>query len=231
MGRSRLPQKAMLAVRPAQPAAYDCKQEEHPMTSIRSTLLLAAFLCVIPSAALAQEAYTNRTANVRAGPDQSYPAVAQLPPGVGLQVMGCIEGYSWCDVVFGGNRGWVYAGSISYPYENRRVPILAYGPTIGIPIITFSIGSYWDSYYRGRPWYRNRTYWINRSPPRFRPEARFERRSLPSREFNRGSNEPRRVESRPHVDRPVVRPDRSGSENRSGGRREGRQEGGRERRD
>ncbi|MEO8567413.1 MAG: hypothetical protein ABI541_13590 [Betaproteobacteria bacterium] len=30
------------------------------MTSIRSSLLLAAFVCAIPSVALAQEAYTNR---------------------------------------------------------------------------------------------------------------------------------------------------------------------------
>ena len=201
------------------------------MTSIRSSLLLAALVCAIPTAALAQEAYTNRTANVRAGPDQTYPVVAQLPPGVGLQVIGCIEGYSWCDVVFGDNRGWIYAGSLSYAYQSRRVPILAYGPTIGIPIITFSIGNYWDSYYRGRPWYRNRSYWINRSPPRFRPDARFERRAVPSREFHR-PNEPRRIEPRPPVERPAVRPDRSRSDNRpSGARREGRQEGGREHRD
>ena len=195
------------------------------MTSIRSSLLLAAFVCAIPAAALAQEAYTNRTANVRAGPDQTYPVVAQLPPGVALQVIGCIEGYRWCDVVFGDNRGWIYAGSLSYPYQSGRVPILAYGPTIGIPIITFSIGNYWDSYYRGRPWYRNRSYWINRSPPRFRPEPRFERRSVPSREFNRGPNEPRRVEPRAHIERPATRPDRSRSDNRREGREEGRERG------
>jgi uncharacterized protein YraI len=177
--------------------------------TIRSSLLAAAFVCAIPSVALAQEAYTNRTANVRAGPDQTYPVVAQLPPGVGLHVIGCIDGYRWCDVVFGGNRGWVYAGSLSYPYQSGRVPILGYGPVIGIPIITFSIGNYWDSYYRGRPWYRNRSYWVDRSPPRFRD--RYDRpRSLPSREFNRGSNEPRRVERGPQVDRPAMRPDRSG---------------------
>jgi len=190
------------------------------MTSIRSSLLLAAFLCAIPSVALAQEAYTNRTANVRAGPDQTYPVVAQLPPGVALQVMGCIDGYRWCDVVFGDNRGWVYAGSLSYPYQSGRVPILTYGPTIGIPIITFSIGNYWDSYYRGRPWYRNRSYWINRSPPRFRAEQRFDRRSVPAREFNRGPNEPRRVEPRPHVDRPAVRTNRSGENRPQAGRGE-----------
>jgi uncharacterized protein YraI len=200
------------------------------MTSIRSSLLLAAFLCAIPTAALAQEAYTNRTANVRAGPDQTYPVVAQLPPGVGMQVMGCIDGYRWCDVVFGDNRGWVYAGSLSYPYQNGRVPILGYGPTIGIPIITFSIGNYWDSYYRGRPWYRNRGYWVDRSPPRFRDRSyRPQVRSAPSREFNRGSNEPRRVDRGPQVNRPAMRPDRSGSDNRPSGGRGERQDSLRER--
>ncbi|MGH8712410.1 MAG: SH3 domain-containing protein, partial [Casimicrobiaceae bacterium] len=82
------------------------------MTRIRRRLLLAVFLVAIPAIALAQEAYTSRTSNVRAGPDRSYPVVATLPPGAGLQVMGCIEDYSWCDVVFADNRGWIYAGSL-----------------------------------------------------------------------------------------------------------------------
>ena len=197
------------------------------MTPIRSSFLLAAFLCSISTAALAQEAFTNRTANVRAGPDRSYPAVAQLPPGVAVQVMGCIDDYRWCDVVFGASRGWIYAGSLAYPYQSGRVPILGYGAIIGLPIITFSIGNYWDSYYRGRPWYRNRSYWVNRPPPRhYRPPQRFDRPqvrpALPQR-FDRGSNEPRRGDRGPIVNRPQVRPDRSGNRPSGGGREGSRQ--------
>jgi uncharacterized protein YraI len=198
------------------------------MTSIRSSLLLAAFLCSIPAAALAQEAYTNRTANVRAGPDPTYPVVAQLPPAAGLQVMGCIDDYSWCDVVFGDNRGWVYAGSLSYPYQNGRVPILGYGAVIGLPIITFSLGSYWDSYYRGRPWYRNRSYWVSRPPP---PHFRPPQRPQPRPGFNRGP-EPRRVDRGPAVVTRPARPERPAlraPDNRpSGGAREGARQSGRE---
>ena len=196
------------------------------MTNIRSSLMLAAFVCSLPAAALAQEAYTNRTANVRAGPDRSYPVVAQLPPGAGLQVMGCIDDYSWCDVVFGDNRGWVYAGSLVYPYQSGRVPILGYGAVIGLPIITFSIGSYWDRYYRGRPWYRNRSYWVNRPPPRhYRPPQRFDR-PVGRPVDRRGTERRDRVDRAPAVNRPQGRPD-----NRpSGGRREssGPRQGGRE---
>lgn len=200
------------------------------MTPIRSSLLLAAFLCSIPAAALAQEAYTNRAANVRAGPDRTYPVVGQLPPGAGLQVMGCIDDYSWCDVVFGDNRGWVYAGSLSYPYQSGRVPILGYGAVIGLPIITFSLGNYWDSYYRGRPWYRNRSYWMSRPPPpHFRPQQRPQLR--PGPQFNRG-REPRRVDRGPAVVTRPARPERPAlraPDNRpSGGAREGSRQGGRE---
>jgi len=176
---------------------------------LRSTLArwVGALLFALPLAALAQDAYTARTASVRAGPDRSYPLVMQVPPGVPMQVFGCLEGYAWCDVQYGDVRGWVWSGNLSYPYQSNRVPLLQYGAAIGLPIITFSIGSYWDRYYRGRPWYANRSYWVNRAPPRsrgpeprpynagrpeYRPrvEARGERRdaSAPRADYRRGEN-------------------------------------------
>ena len=69
----------------------------------------------------------------------------------------------------GPNRGWVYAQFLSYPYQNQPVPIISGGAILGLPLITFSIGPYWDNYYRGRPWYGNRSYWYNRPTPYYRP--------------------------------------------------------------
>jgi hypothetical protein len=61
---------------------------------------------------------------------------------------------------------------LTYSYQGARVPFYDYAPSFGIPIITFSIGSYWDRYYRGRPWYGRRDYWVNRSPPNhMRPQG------------------------------------------------------------
>ena len=68
-----------------------------------------------------------------------------------MRVFGCLSDYRWCDVSYGPNRGWVYAGFLSYTYQNRPVVIYQSGSVIGFPIITFSIGTYWDTYYRGRP--------------------------------------------------------------------------------
>ena len=126
-----------------------------------------AGLLALPGVTFAQQqAYTNSPVNMRAGPAGDYPIVTQLPGGMPVTVMGCISGYTWCDVVVPNLRGWVYAGRLSYPYQGGNVPILTYGTTIGLPIVTFSIGSYWGSYYRGRPWYNQQSRWANRPPPR-----------------------------------------------------------------
>ncbi|WP_064674932.1 SH3 domain-containing protein [Pandoraea faecigallinarum] len=114
------------------------------------------------------QAIVNSSANVRAGPASDYPVVAQAAAGMPVTVYGCISGYSWCDIGLPGTRGWIYAGLLSYPYQGNPVPVLNYGTVIGLPIITFSIGTYWGSYYRNRPWYHDQRYW-HRPPPGPRP--------------------------------------------------------------
>ena len=126
---------------------------------------VAVLLIAIPVAAAAQDAFTNRSVNVRAGPDMSYPVVAVLGAGAPVQVEGCLDDWSWCDVAFYDNRGWIFAPYLTYVYQGARVPFYTYAPSFGIPIITFSIGSYWDRWYRGRPWYGRRDYWERRGPP------------------------------------------------------------------
>ncbi|VTU13924.1 SH3 domain-containing protein [Variovorax sp. RA8] len=120
----------------------------------------------LPIAAAAQEAVARNTVNLRAGPSGDYPVVARLGPGQPFEVLGCISGYSWCDVVLpDGLRGWVYSGAIDYVYEDRRFPLATYGATIGVPIIGFTIGNYWADHYRDRPWYREPRWWHGRPPP------------------------------------------------------------------
>ena len=124
-------------------------------------------LLLVPAAAFAQaQAVTNSSVNLRAGPARDYPVVSQLPGGLPVTVMGCVAGYSWCDIATPNLRGWVYAGRLNYPYQGNPVPVLGYGNAIGLPIVTFSIGTYWGNYYRGRPWYRDQSRWAHRPPPR-----------------------------------------------------------------
>jgi len=175
------------------------------------TLGLASFLVAIPFAASAQEAFTSRSVNVRAGPDTSYPAVATLGGGAPVEVMGCLDDWSWCDVVFGYNRGWVYAPYLTYVYQGARVPFYTYAPSFGIPIVAFSLGSYWDRYYRGRSWYGRRDYWERREPRHVRPAG------PPPRAFSERSDyQGRRGASGPPAytgnrETPTGRPSREGA--------------------
>jgi len=127
---------------------------------------VGALALALPLAAQAQQAFTRGGVNLRAGPSGDYPLVARLGPGQPLEVVGCTSGYGWCDVVLpDGGRGWVWARSIDYAYQEQRVPLATYGALIGVPIIGFAIGSYWADYYRDRPWYGDRRWWGNRPPP------------------------------------------------------------------
>lgn len=133
------------------------------MRLIIGTALLALLLC-LPLSAVAADGYVSADVNLRTGPGTEYPAVTVVPRWTGLQVQGCVEGYSWCDVLVGAERGWIYAQYLQFVQGGEAVYINDYGPRLGIPIVTFSLGSYWDTYYPARPWYRYRGYWINHRP-------------------------------------------------------------------
>jgi uncharacterized protein YraI len=134
-------------------------------------LWCGAALFTFCGSVLAQNAVITSPADVYAGPDDSYPPVAQLEPETPVQVNGCLDDWSWCDVSFEDNRGWVYAPDITYAYEGGYVPLYSYAPGLGIPVIAFSLNDYWDRYYHSRPWYGQREEWIRRGPPRHRRPA------------------------------------------------------------
>ncbi|WP_321882427.1 SH3 domain-containing protein [Paraburkholderia bannensis] len=131
-----------------------------------AAICVAAGLSLAATGALAQsQAYTSEPVDLYAGPSDEYPVVSELGPNYPVTVMGCVSDYSWCDVAMPGMRGWVYAGYLTYPYQGDYVPLAGYGAAIGLPIVTFSIGAYWGSFYRDRSWYGERDRWAHVPPP------------------------------------------------------------------
>lgn len=133
--------------------------------------LAVALALGAPLAAFATDAYVVSDISLQAGPDSDYPPIENLSAGTEVDVQGCVEGFSWCDVVVGEDRGWVPGSFVEQEYDNQPVYLIDYGPRIGIPVVSFSIGTYWDAHYHNRPFYSQRTEWVNRRisvrpPPR-----------------------------------------------------------------
>ena len=136
-----------------------------------ASLSLVSASLALPALAHATDAYVTGDVNLRAGPDPDYPLIDQIPACTEVNVQGCTDGWEWCDVIVYGNRGWVAGNYIEYEYQDQPVLLPAYGAQIGIPIVTFVIGNYWDNYYRSRPFYRERDRWYSR-PVMHRPPPR-----------------------------------------------------------
>jgi len=105
----------------------------------RSLFVLA--IAAMPAVAAAQDAFTLQPTDIFAGPSSEYPQIATLPPNTEVGVAGCLSDWSWCDVTFANDRGWVWAGDLGYPYENRRVAIIEFGPRLRLPVVTFSLNT------------------------------------------------------------------------------------------
>ncbi len=144
--------------------------------------LLALGLCALPAFAAVESARTTTLVNLYAGPDKDYPVVATIAKGASLQIEGCLDDYSWCDVLVPGNlRGWVYGDYINSSRTSSNQTVRQQGVSINLPVISFTLGSYWDNHYRNRSWYNDRSRWHDRPShdrpshdrqPTYRPHSR-----------------------------------------------------------
>jgi uncharacterized protein YraI len=129
-----------------------------------------ATLCVPASPALAQygqsdrreqspSVVTARTTSMRAGPEGGYPTVRNVARGNRVNIHGCLDDRSWCDVSYGNDRGWVTGSDLAAEHQGRRESIGSLSGSFRIGTVTFSFGDYWDNNYRQRPFYSERYRW------------------------------------------------------------------------
>ena len=168
---------------------------------LRPMLAGAALLAwvAVPSLANAAAGFATTDVNLRAGPGVDYPVVTTIYAGAPVEIHGCLSDWGWCDTSFGGARGWVAGDYLQAIYQDRRVIVREYAPTIGVPVVSFSFG-YWDTHYRNRPFYRDRdtwrARWERRDDRRDRIEDRIEDRVEDRRDDRQDARQDRREDVR-----------------------------------
>lgn len=132
-----------------------------PMWIVRlcHAALVLLIVAWVPAGVAQVRATLTAGVHLRAGPDIFFPSVMIVPPGAGVVVFGCEQGFNWCDVQFGTNRGWVDAAFLQAIGPGGPVLIASSPAAIGVPIVPFAFNTYWSTYYVGRPWYGRRAFY------------------------------------------------------------------------
>lgn len=133
---------------------------------ITAAALAVAALPLAPAAAQSICGYAASATRLHAGPLRDYPGLRIVRRGALLDVHGCLRDWSWCDVTYRSDRGWIPGKALRVVHKGRRRAIAA---GMGIGVTTFSFGPYWDTHYTGRRFYGERQRWQLRSDQAYRP--------------------------------------------------------------
>jgi uncharacterized protein YraI/ribosomal protein L21 len=124
-----------------------------------ASLASAAMQSPVSAQPVRPNGYPVTNVNLRAGPGTYYPALLVVPARAPISIRGCLGDYTWCDVIFQGNRGWMRSIYLQGWYRGYYYALRDYAPRLGYAVVSFDMGRYWDSYYRDRPFYSDRGKW------------------------------------------------------------------------
>lgn len=156
--------------------------------------LIAAAVPLAPAIAQSMHATTSGPTRLYSGPQRDYPSVRTLRRGSMVNLQGCLRDWSWCDVTYRGERGWIAGDALRIRHDGRRRGIAS---GMGIGVTTFAFGSYWDNHYQGRRFYGERQRWQSQYDSGYRPEW-GEREQRRDENSNRGRMHDRRQSEGQH---------------------------------
>ncbi len=129
--------------------------------------LAAAGILSVPAAAQTKPSLATRAARLHAGPLIEFPVVRDVRRGATVGVHGCLDDWSWCDVTYRTDRGWIPADALDIGQHGESGAVAA---NSDIEVTAFTFEPYWRSHYRGRRFYSQRQFWRNRYEADYRPE-------------------------------------------------------------
>ncbi|MCP4383375.1 MAG: DUF1236 domain-containing protein [Hyphomicrobiales bacterium] len=104
--------------------------------SVSLAVATALVAIVANGQVLAFEAVATNNLHLRTGPGEQFPVEATIGHNDRVEVHGCLEGITWCDLNWGNLRGWAAADYIAYAgVSGVKVLPLVSKDELGIPIV------------------------------------------------------------------------------------------------
>jgi uncharacterized protein YraI len=139
------------------------------LKKILAATVLAAGTFAAATSAQAAAGFTTSSVELRSGPGTGYPSVGVIENNSALEVNGCLQSWSWCDVTIGDNRGWVAGNALALEYQNNRTALVQVAPQANVGVVTFDFDDYWDTNYKTRTFYKERPRWQTYYRETYRP--------------------------------------------------------------
>ncbi len=99
---------------------------------------LAAALSLLAAPALAQStADATVDLNIRAGAGPAYDVVGMIPAGASVEVTGCLDPATWCEVTHDGITGWASGGYLTAIVDNTPTELFKSIDATGITTVTY----------------------------------------------------------------------------------------------
>lgn len=76
--------------------------------------------------------------NLRAGPGAIYKIRGVIPANGVVEVEGCLEGATWCKVVYEGTEGWAAGNYLTATVDNAPVALTVAGPKVVLNTVTYT---------------------------------------------------------------------------------------------
>ncbi len=129
-----------------------------------SLLMLFGFIAILPHGARADDAYSTTSLHLRAGPHINLPVVATLQRHERVELLGCVNGYQWCEVRTNYDEyGWVSSYYLRTLVGRNSYTIIDADGFSHTRIIIYKPRDYWDRHYRNKTFYRDRDKWFKDS--------------------------------------------------------------------
>lgn len=104
----------------------------------RKLLAATAFAAfAIPAAALALPATVLTDVALRTGPGPAYPIIGTIDRQAIVEVEGCVDAATWCQVSWNGRTGWTYASYLAHETQGRVVVLPDARTQVQVPTIVY----------------------------------------------------------------------------------------------